>query len=350
MDYSLIARLRIKELVHQWRFSLVFVISLVLSFVFLILFASKLFNISASFDKADFKQVDNITYMQQTPLQGIFWQDEENYTRIHKAKLIVRIGDRSVTHKVFSVSQDIDHYYKDLEIPKNFEIGSKTAIVDRSFLEVNRLKIGDEFVISDQTFTIVGSHEAYYFKNSILIPHHTLLTPHNSYEEMIILNPDQSKDEQLIEAFKAKNYQPGSLRELQIKEKQSLTTFLAFVAFTSAIFFMISFTNCLLSFEGRRKYLQRTSSIHRLIGSTSKQQSMILFVESCLLGLVALNSAWWILQFTKIWIPAYFKVEGSLFVLTLSHAIMILLIFLFTLYTYRKIHVNNIIADLKEVS
>lgn len=352
MDYLFIAKLRLKELRKQWKFSVIFLISLMVSLAFLVLFVAKFMSIADSFHQANLKQTEDIWYASQSPIIDSFWQSDEDQllAQIQKSRLIANISGDNFSARVVGLNPEVAAYFRDLEIPQSFKNPSHQVLVPESFLLKHHLNLGDSIRLSDYPFVIQGSHQSYYFRDSFIIPLNTLLTPNNSYEEVLILDPSQSQDQNLIQSVQNHGYQVSPILKLESDEKQSLFNFLIFVGFMSSCFSFLAFINCLMSFDGRRLYLQRNQSIHRLVGSTARQQAGILFVEHLLLGVIALQLALLLLVLTRNWIPQYFRVYISWPLFLLAQFIMLVIISFFSYYAYRKMSFNNLIVVFKEVA
>ena len=352
MDYIFLAKLKLKELNAHKKYTLIFIISLSLSMFFILIFSNKLLSIQDSLSKVNMNTNGTNLRMSQSPIKEDVWHMSENaydIGQIQSAKLITTIHSDVQSYKVKAINHKSATFYHDLMLPQSFQEGKNVVICPTVVAEKYGLKFGDWIQIMGKNFKYIGSHDAYYFKESLIIPIQSLLNKNLCIAEELLLDDALSKDKKLLNLLSAKGYQSESFVDYQNAEKQSLFNFLMFVFLTSLIFFLISFINCLLTFEGRRKKLQKISAIHHLCGSSTKQQRRILFIENIVLGELSLLLAVGGIIIGQDFLPNYFKVKITFSLFFITNTIMILILYLFSRHGYKQMIHEQLIYSLKEV-
>lgn len=352
MDNRFLIKLKLKEIRAHKKYTIIFIVSLSLSMFFLIIFSNKLLSIQDSLSKANLNINETNLRMSQSPIINDVWDiDETAYDigQIQSAKLVTKIHSDVFSSKIKAMNHKAAKFYHDLFLPKNFKEGSNVVICPKDIAEKYGLNFGDEIQIMGKIFKYIGNHDAYYFKESLIIPINSLLDKNLCLAEELLLDDALSRDKQLISLLHSKGYQSETILAYQNAEKQSLFNFLMFVFLTSVIFFLISFINCLLTFEGRRKKLQRIHAIHQLCGSSALQQKNMLFMENIALGELSLLLAIIGIIFGQNYLPPYFKVNVSLNLFIVTHIIMVTILYLFSRYGYKQMIHNQLIYSLKEV-
>ncbi|MBF0780956.1 MULTISPECIES: ABC transporter permease [unclassified Granulicatella] len=344
-----------KEFIHKWKLNSVILISLIFSFVFIIIFCGKLVTIY------DLKNLSALQHSENSFEIRSIYSTKDAARQLKEAVESLNADNISyVTNYIttfekngqlftenFTTLEGNSHYFFKM---RGFyrELGNQEVAISHYIAHKYHLKKNDTIRIDGREFKVAFIFESYQFEKRFVISSHANLDIvsklASSYALIHFINADEKTLTNSLDTA-IFNYQP--LTTVNRSSDKSLTAYMVFIMVFSLVFILLCLTNCLLAFKGKMTNTMKNLSIKLLYGLGSKGILSIVLWENLLLSVVAFHIAYVGLFICRGYLPLFFTFRGDSLSYLLSLSFVILGIILYSYILMKRLSRFYIVDVLK---
>ena len=357
MNFNYMFITKLKEIAQNKRMTFIIIICLVLGYIFILVFSSKLYEINRRLSLTEMENIENAWISSRFDKLEIFNTPDAKAGIVHRTdyrNTVVYFTFKDEIYTTFAVEadKDLSYHYKlegfSDDIFMNIK-SNKQVMVSEFLANKYHMTVGDEIIVKGVVWHINAIVTCEHFRRMIIFPKDSGIEQSDGYSSQgTIIQFSESFLNSRADVLELLKTSFTSLQQKQQYTRESLHSYALFLVGFALLFISLSILNCYLVFYANINYKRKIYGIKKAYGASISNCFRDIFLENSIFSLLAFHIACFLVNEFRYNIPEFFYTEVTLSIYVSGMLVVFIINILYSLMIFKKINRESTIKLLKE--